>query len=54
MSCLILSCLKSIEVVLSQHDYDIQNFELIKDYETKISQNFKNSIGYIKYIKKNT
>ena len=27
--------LKSIEVVLSQHDYDDQKFDIIQDYKSK-------------------
>ena len=47
--------LKSIEVVLSQHDYDNQNFDIIQDYNSKnvSSKILRIVLSYIKYINEN-
>lgn len=47
--------LKSVEVVLSQHDYKNQNFDLIQDYDSKnvSSKILRIVLSYIKYINEN-
>ena len=48
--------LKSIDVILSQHNYEKQKYNLIDDYnEQNVSQKILRIVlSYIDYVKKNT
>ena len=47
--------LKSIEIILSQHNYNKQNFKTIEDYKSEVvsSKVLRIVISYIDYVKKN-
>ncbi len=47
--------LKSVEIILSQHNYNKQNFKTIEDYKSEVvsSKILRIVISYIDYVKKN-
>ena len=46
--------LKSVEIILSQHNYNKQNFKTIEDYKSEVvsSKILRIVISYIDYVKK--